>query len=126
MKRILIADDEPHIIRILKLSLERAGYKVDSASNGEKAFSMLSEDPPDVLISDIQMPRMTGEELCKKIQAEILNRHFPIFIMTSRTERAHRVWAGEIPNLTFMEKPVSARELVATIDTYFDSINPNS
>ncbi len=122
MKRILIVDDEAHIIRILKLSLERAGYQVDSAANGEKGFNMLSQDPPDVLISDIQMPRMSGEEMCKKIHAETPDRDYPIIVMTSRTERAHRQWSSEIPNLSFLEKPVSARELVAMINTYFKTI----
>ncbi len=123
MKRILIVDDEAHIIRILQLSLERAGYKVDSAPNGEKGFSMLCQNPPDALISDIEMPRMSGEEMCKKIHAEISDRDYPIFIMTSRTERAHREWSEMIPNLSFLEKPVSARELILCINAYFDSIN---
>ncbi len=126
MKRILIVDDEAHIIRILKMSLERAGYEVESAPNGEKGFGILSESPPDVLISDIQMPRMTGEEMCKKIHSEIHDREYPIFIMTSRTEISHRKWAAEIPNLRFMEKPVSARELVSAINSYFESLGTDA
>ncbi len=121
MKRILIVDDQAHVIRIIKLVLERAGYAVESAPNGEKGLAIICNDPPDVVITDIDMPRMTGEQMCKIIHNEFAQRDFPIFVITSRTERAHRDWSSQIPNLTFLEKPVSARELVATINAYFES-----
>ena len=56
MKKILIADDEPHVIRVLKLSLEREGYEVDAVPHGEAALERLRVSTPDVLITDIQMP----------------------------------------------------------------------
>ena len=68
MKRILIVDDEPHVIRVMRLSLERAGYEVFEAANGEIALQRIAESMPDVMITDIDMPRMTGEQLCKEIQ----------------------------------------------------------
>ena len=121
MKKILIADDEPHIIRILKISLERAGYQVDSAPNGEAAFEKIQLQHPDVLITDIQMPRMTGEELCKKINSEIVERKFLIVVSTSRTEIEHREWSKEISNLMFLEKPVSTRKLITMLENYFST-----
>lgn len=121
MKKILIADDEPHIIRILKISLERAGYQVDSAPNGEVALEKIQQQHPDVFITDIQMPRMTGEELCKQINEEIPERKFLIIVSTSRTELEHREWSKKIPNLMFLEKPVSARKLLSMLESYFSN-----
>ncbi len=122
MKKILIADDEPFVIRLMKQSLEKAGYAVDSAANGKKAYEKLQQSLPDVLITDIQMPEMTGEELCKKIEAEMPERQFLIFVLTSRTEIEHREWSQAIANLKFLEKPVSVRNLIATLEDYFKEI----
>ena len=90
MKQILIADDEPHIARIMKLSLVREGYNVELVPNGEEALSKLRNKHPDVLITDIEMPRMTGEELCKQVSKEMQDRSFLIVVTTSRTEVEHR------------------------------------
>lgn len=120
MKNILIADDEPHLIRIIKLGLERAGYKVDTAKNGEEAYESISQQQPDALITDIKMPRMSGEELCKKIEAEISERSFLIIVATSRTEQEHRDWTNSISNLIFIEKPISMRALLPMLEKFFN------
>ncbi len=118
-KKILIADDEPHVLRVLKMSLEREGYTVEVCANGKEALARLSVGEPDVLITDIQMPLMTGEQLCRHIQQHMPSRRFLIFVLTSRTEIEHREWSREIPNLLFLEKPVSIRNLVEKLDAYF-------
>ena len=119
MKKILIADDEPHVLRVLKLSLERGGYAVDGYGNGKAALEAIQRESPDILITDIQMPIMDGEELCHQIRQLIPNRKFLIFVLTSRTEIEHREWTREIDNLSFLEKPVSIRNLIAKLDEYF-------
>jgi two-component system alkaline phosphatase synthesis response regulator PhoP len=123
MKKILIADDEPYVIRLMKQSLEKAGYTVDTVSNGELALEKLRLQHPDVLITDIQMPKMTGDELCQRIEEEMPQRQFLIFVLTSRTEIEHREWSKKLYNLKFMEKPVSIRNLIAMLDEYFDEGN---
>ncbi len=119
MKSIVIADDEPHVLRVLKLSLEKEGYEVDAYPNGREALARIERDPPDILISDIQMPQMTGEELCRHIHQHMPERKFLIFILTSRTEIEHREWSRAIENLQFLEKPVSIRNLIERLDAYF-------
>ena len=119
MKKILIADDEPHVLRVLKMSLEKEGYAVDVCANGMEAVAKLREEEPDILITDIQMPQMTGEELCQYITQRMPDRKFLIFVLTSRTEIEHREWSREINNLLFLEKPVSIRNLVEKLDGYF-------
>jgi CheY-like chemotaxis protein len=112
MTSILIADDEPHVLRVLKMSLDREGYTVNVCANGQEALEIVLRDPPDVLITDIQMPLMTGEELCRQIEQHMPERNFLIFVLTSRTEIEHREWSRNITNLQFLEKPVSIRELL--------------
>ncbi len=119
MKKILIVDDEPHVLRVLRLSLEKEGYEVEVCASGREALKLVREDYPDVLITDIQMPNMDGRELCQAIQQQIPNRNFVIYILTSRTEVEHRDWSRNIDNLEFMEKPVSIRELVDRLEELF-------
>lgn len=125
MKKILIADDEPHVLRVLKMSLEKEGYEVDTCANGMEALARIERQPPDILITDIQMPLMTGEELCRHIDEYMPNRDFLIFVLTSRTEIEHREWSRNVRNLLFLEKPVSIRNLVDKLEAYFVG-NPDS
>lgn len=117
MKRILIVDDHAPVIRVLKLGIEDAGFEVDTASNGAECLTKLCECLPDFLITDIDMPRMSGKELCLAIQEQFPDRDFPIVVLTSRTEMEHRDWTRAIDNLTFMEKPVSVRRLLSHISS---------
>ena len=87
-----------------------------ACANGELALEQLQAEHPDALITDIEMPRMTGEELCKAIVERYPERTFPIFVATSLTALEHRRWSGSIPNLRFVEKPVSARRLIAELN----------
>jgi CheY-like chemotaxis protein len=116
MNRVLIVDDEPHVIRVLKLSLSRIGMEVDEAYNGVNALEYLKAHQPDVVITDIDMPRMDGRTLCNRIDEMFPDREFPIFIMTARAELEHRDWSRSIPNLTFMEKPLSIRKLIRALN----------
>ena len=119
MKTVLIVDDEPHVIRIMRLALEKAGYHVDEAANGLQALEYLGQNSPDVMISDIDMPRMKGRELCEEMERTLPDRTFPVFVLTARAEHEHREWSAAIDNLGFMEKPVSIRRLLSTLDEYF-------
>ncbi len=119
MKKILIADDEPHVLRVMKMSLENEGYAVDTCANGMEALAHIEREQPDVLITDIQMPQMTGEALCRHIDEYLPDRDFLIIVLTSRTEIEHREWSRQIGNLQFLEKPVSIRNLVERLDGHF-------
>lgn len=118
-KHILIVDDEPHMTRVLKMQLERVGYTVTTCPNGREALASIHLAQPDVMVTDIQMPVMTGQELCQAIHAEMPDRSFPIFVMTSMTDREHREWTAEIPRLQLLEKPLSMRILMQKFDQVF-------
>ena len=120
MPTVLIVDDHQPVLRVMRLGLEDAGYSVDTAKNGSECLVQLCEGHPDFLVTDIDMPRMSGKELCLAIEQQFPDRQFPIIVLTSRTELEHRAWTREIDNLTFMEKPVSMRRLVSHIDHCLD------
>ena len=115
MKKVLVVDDQAPVLRVLKLGLEGGGYEVDTASNGSECLVKLCAGHPDFLVTDIDMPRMNGRELCEAIEDQFPDRAFSIVVLTSRTEDEHRDWTRAIDNLSFMEKPVSVRRLLSHI-----------
>jgi CheY-like chemotaxis protein len=120
-KRILLVDDEPHVIRVLKLALDAAGYSTDEACNGCQALEKIRGNPPDLLITDIDMPQMSGRDLCDRIAEEMPGRSFGIYVLSARAEDELRLWSQGIGNLDFLEKPVSIRRLLARLKEYFSN-----
>jgi CheY-like chemotaxis protein len=123
MKKILIIDDEPHVSLLLKQFLERAGYSVDTALNGEQALVRFVEQMPDVLITDVQMPKMNGIELCETIACRYPELSVFIILMTSRTDRDIRLWVEQHSQIMLMEKPLSMRRLALQLSQYFESLD---
>jgi two-component system, chemotaxis family, response regulator PixH len=119
MKNILVVDDEPHVSLILKQFLERTGYSVNTALNGEQALARIAEKMPDVLITDVQMPKMGGLELCETIASRYPEMCQLIILMTSRTDRDIRVWAESHDHIVMMEKPLSMRRLADHLSLHF-------
>ena len=119
MKKILIVDDEPHVIMVLKQFLERSGYTICSAVNGKLALESITEEKPDVVITDVQMPIMNGIQLCTIIKQQRPELMKLIILMTSRTDRCIREWADQYDNVILMEKPLSMRHLVVCLNDYF-------
>lgn len=119
MKQILIVDDEPHVSRVLKLMLERAGYAVRTEPDGQAALASILASPPDAMVTDIQMPRLSGREMMKMLHELVPERGFPVIVMTSMTAREEREWVREMAGVEFLEKPVSPRQLIARLNQHF-------
>ena len=113
--RILIVDDDSSIRRIIARTFEKAGFEVETAANGEKAIEKLRGARFDVMISDIDMPRMTGKELCRHLAADgpYLPRH--TLIVTGQMESSARAWIDEFENIRMIEKPVGPRQLLRRV-----------
>lgn len=110
--KLYVVDDELVPQRVVRMALMRAGYDVECFHNGLQALEAIREKQPDALITDIEMPVMTGEGLCKALSEELPERSFPIFVVTGVTDLIHRSWSREIDDLTFIEKPISVRILI--------------
>jgi CheY-like chemotaxis protein len=110
---VLIVDDEPHVIRVLRLALERAGYRVQGAADGQAALEAMQACRPHLLVCDLQMPRMGGRALCEAVRARYPDETIPIILMSSMTALSERAWAQSLSDVEFLEKPLSPRQLVA-------------
>lgn len=119
MKRILIADDEPYVSRVLKLVLRQNGYEVTCVYSGEQALDLYRVERPDMIVTDVKMPYITGRELVETIRSKEGDSQTPIVVMTSTLESENRGWVSEVSNITFLGKPVSPRELLRVINDYF-------
>lgn len=122
MKHILVADDQPHVLRGLKMVLEQEDYVVDTVSNGLAALDRIGQKHPDVLITDIAMPRMSGRELVLAIQESIPDRQFLIMVISSGMEQDEKVWIRDIRNIEFQEKPLSPKRLISRLANYFQEV----
>ncbi|HEY6252448.1 MAG TPA: response regulator transcription factor [Candidatus Angelobacter sp.] len=110
--KILVVDDEPQITRVLRTSLSTHGYEVSIANDGESALRTFQEFKPDLVITDLSMPKMTGIELCENI------RDFsqaPIIVLSVRGEDKHKIEALDRGADDYVTKPFSINELLARI-----------
>ncbi len=115
---VLIVDDEPYILRILKMKLEHAGYGVITAINGMDAWEKIQDVNPVAVVTDINMPRMDGRDLCRMMNHHQQKHPFLTIVMTSGIDRTNRTWAEEMENTVFVEKPFSPRKILKMIDQY--------
>jgi len=88
MKRILIAEDERDIRDLIAFTLRFAGYEVLTANNGEEAVQMTQKELPDLVLTDVRMPKMTGYEACKQIEADPRTQHIPVVFLSAKGQEA--------------------------------------
>ncbi|MFM9853261.1 MAG: response regulator transcription factor [Sphingomonadaceae bacterium] len=109
---ILIADDDAHIRELLAFALTKAGMTVIEAQDGEAALAMVAARAPDLVILDINMPKMDGLEVCRRLRAE---GNVPILFLSSRDDEIDRVLGIELGGDDYVVKPFSPREVVARV-----------
>jgi two-component system alkaline phosphatase synthesis response regulator PhoP len=117
--KILVVDDDPDIVELLKYNLSSEGYKVKSASNGIQAVSLAREFIPDLTILDIMMPNMDGVETCRQIRSipELANKF--IIFLTARSEEYSEIAAFEMGADDYITKPIKPRALISRINALF-------
>lgn len=110
--KVLVVDDENAIVDILKFNLEREGYSVVTAENGEEGLKIFRDTNPDLVLLDIMMPGIDGLQVCKTIRNE---SSVPIIMLTARAEEVDKVLGLEFGADDYITKPFSVRELVARV-----------
>jgi DNA-binding response OmpR family regulator len=120
MRRVLVADDEPHIGRIIQLKLEQGPYQVTLVADGREALDvLLSDEPIDVVLLDIMMPYVSGLEVLAEARAMEHRRDTPVIILTAKGQDADRHQALELGATDFFTKPFSPKKLLARVDELF-------
>src|SRR3972149_717490 len=110
--RILLVDDEPRLIRLMRLNLEHAGYQVFEAGDGQRALDQLRDTLPDLILLDVMMPQLDGFETLKLIR-EIST--VPVIMLTAKGEEEDRVRGLELGADDYIAKPFSPREMVSRV-----------
>lgn len=113
-KRILAVEDEKDISRLLRYNLEKEGYDVLTASDGEAGLAAARKEKPDLIILDLMLPKMDGVEVCRILRRE---SQVPIIMLTAKKEEIDRVLGLEIGADDYLTKPFSVRELLARVKT---------
>ena len=111
-KTILIIEDEVAIVEILTFNLEKEGYRVISALDGEEGVRLAKEQNPDLILLDVMLPKMDGFEVCKYVRSRM---NTPIIMLTAREEEVDKVLGLELGADDYVTKPFSRRELLARI-----------
>jgi len=115
---VLVVDDSITVRRVTQRLLTREGYRVALAADGLQALERLAEELPTVVLSDIEMPRMDGFDLCRNIRADARLAALPVIMITSRIAEKHREHAMELGANHYLGKPYSEEELLSLIKHY--------
>ena len=110
--RILVADDEPNIVRLLRLYLGHEGYEVVSASDGREALDRFRQDRPDLVLLDLMMPGLGGFEVCTEIRKQ---SSVPVLMLTARSDDVDKIVGLEVGADDYVTKPFNPREVVARV-----------
>ena len=122
--RILIADDEPNQLELLRFGLEQSGYDVIAASDGQEAINLVLEEMPDLVILDWMMPQVSGIDVCRMLRGNAQTKAVPIIMLSARGEEGDRTLGLDSGADDYMTKPFSPRELNARVKAILRRVNP--
>lgn len=111
-RTIMVVDDDPHIRELLAFALAKAGLGITESPDGETCLRLAAENPPDLIVLDINMPQMDGLEVCRRLRA---SGDIPILFLSSRDDEIDRVVGMELGADDYVVKPFSPREVVARV-----------
>lgn len=114
-EKVLIIDDEIHIVELLKYNLESNGYKIIFSLNGREGLDIAVEEKPDLILLDVMLPELDGFDVCKEIKKNKEIEFIPIIMLTAKSEEFDKILGLELGADDYITKPFSVRELLARI-----------
>lgn len=122
-KKILVVDDERHIVRLVQVNLERAGYEVVTAFDGKEAVGKVKEINPDLIVCDVMMPYMDGFEVLRTVRADQETREIPFIMLTAKAQDADifKGWSSGVD--AYLTKPFNPMELLAFVKRIFQAMS---
>lgn len=112
MKKVLIIDDDPNIIEVLRLYFEKEGNQVDTCMQGDKALQVFAASNPDIIILDLMLPGMDGNDICKEIRK---TSSVPIIMLTAKSDTLDKIIGLELGADDYLQKPFEPKELLARV-----------
>lgn len=122
-RKVLIADDEPDILEILKYNLTREGYEVFTAKDGDEALEKARRHQPDLVVLDVMMPKKTGVEVCQILRAQPAFRETLIIFLTAVNDEATQIHGLETGADDYISKPTSPRVFISRVNALFRRLN---
>jgi twitching motility two-component system response regulator PilG len=119
-KTVLAVDDSPIIRRLVKITLEREGYRIITAADGQEGLAKVISEMPDLVMLDISMPNMNGYQLCETIKTNQLTANIPVIMLSGRDEAADREMGRKVGSSGYIIKPFEPDELVMYVRTYIN------
>ncbi|MBW3624366.1 MAG: response regulator [Armatimonadetes bacterium] len=121
MPKVLAVDDQVHIVRLIQVNLERNGYQVVTAYDGEQALEKVKEENPDLIVCDVMMPRKDGFEVLREVKSDPGTRDIPFIMLTAKAQDADvfRGWASGVD--AYLTKPFNPQELLAFVKRVLDA-----
>jgi two-component system, OmpR family, phosphate regulon response regulator PhoB len=123
---VLIVEDEAPLVTLLRYNLEKEGFEVCSAGDGEEALVQIAERKPDILLLDWMLPHVSGIEVCRQIRRAPQTRNLPVIMLTARGEELDRVRGLNSGADDYITKPFSLRELIARLRSVIRRAQPHS
>ena len=113
--RILVVDDEPDLLELVRFNLSQAGYEVETAETGAEGFEKARRRRPDLLVLDVMLPDLPGTEVCRRVRSDEELAGLPVLMLTARSEEIDRVVGLELGADDYVTKPFSPRELILRV-----------
>ena len=123
MARILAVDDEPNIVRLIQVNLERMGYTVETANNGVQALEKIRANRPDLVVSDVMMPEMDGCELLSSIRRDPALETLPVIMLTAKTQDKDVLSGYSRGADMYLTKPFNPMELISFVKRILQTSN---
>jgi len=122
---VLVAEDEGALVTLLRYNLEREGYRVLEAQDGEEALLVAAEEKPDLVLLDWMLPQLSGIEVCRRLRGRQETRNVPIIMLTARGEESDRIRGLDTGADDYLTKPFSMTELLARLRAVMRRIRPS-
>ncbi len=113
--RILVVDDEPDLLELVRFNLSQAGFQVTTAASGREALEQLKVSVPDLVVLDLMLPDVSGNDICRQIRSDAALAELPIVMLTAKSEEVDRVVGFELGADDYVPKPFSPRELTLRV-----------
>ena len=119
--RLLLVDDEPQLVEMVRMRLEASGYAVLSAGDGAEALEKARTQQPDLIILDLMLPKLNGYEVCTLLKQDPRYQQIPILMFTAKAQEKDEVLAMDCGANAYLRKPFRAEEMLATIQTLLEA-----
>jgi two-component system, OmpR family, alkaline phosphatase synthesis response regulator PhoP len=123
MPKVLAVDDQVHIVRLMQVNLERNGYQVVTAYDGEQALEKVKTENPDLIVCDVMMPRKDGFEVLRELRANVSTREIPFIMLTAKVQDADLLRGYKSGADCYLTKPFNPQQLLGFVKRVLDSAN---